>query len=120
MNFGSAFENLRTGFCESMRLPDWGENVYVKYNEKPVGGMPYLELHSGDIIVPWHPSTLDIMSMNWDCKERRVRTYDEYTEEELDEALAQIMEAKKKFEPLEEITEETTVDDAVEAEYKEV
>lgn len=69
MNFGEAFEQVKKGSCEGMRLPQWSEDVIIKVqwpdkNSKMTA--PYLYVESKYGKVPWKETMIELFSENWE------------------------------------------------------
>ena len=66
MNFGKAFEQVKSG--KSMRLPQWQEDVKIKVqypdkNSKMTA--PYLYVVSRFGNVPWKETMIELFSEEW-------------------------------------------------------
>jgi len=67
MNFGQAFEQVKTG--KSMRLPAWADDVKIKAqfpdaNSKMTA--PYLYVESRFGKVPWKETMIELFSEGWE------------------------------------------------------
>lgn len=67
MNFGDAFEAVKTG--KAMRLPRWSVDVKVKaqfpdYHSKM--SAPYLYVESRYGMVPWKETMIELFSEEWE------------------------------------------------------
>jgi len=69
MNFGPAFEFLKSGETESMRLPHWEKDVVIKVQFPGVNSKmtaPYLYVDSRYEKVPWKETMIELFSSNWE------------------------------------------------------
>ena len=67
MNFGQAFEEVKTG--KSMRLPAWQEDVKIKAqfpDENSKMTAPYLYVDSRFGKVPWKETMIELFSEEWE------------------------------------------------------
>lgn len=66
MNFGEAFEKVKTG--KGMRLPQWSEEVVIKAqfsDENSKMTAPYLYVESRFGKVPWKETMIELFSTEW-------------------------------------------------------
>jgi len=67
MNFGAAFEQVKTG--RSMRLPSWSLDVSIKVqypDENSKMTHPYLYVRSRNGLVPWKETVVELFSEYWE------------------------------------------------------
>lgn len=67
MNFGEAFEQVKTG--KSMRLPSWLPDVKIKAqypDENSKMTAPYLYVESRYGKVPWKETFIELFSEKWE------------------------------------------------------
>jgi len=67
MNFGNAFEKVKTG--KSMRLPQWNKDVLIKAqypNANSKMTAPYLYVESRYGLVPWKETNIELFSEDWE------------------------------------------------------
>ena len=70
MNFGDAFEQVKTG--KGMRLPYWKHDVIVRSqypNENSKMTAPYLYVESRYGRVPWKETMIELFSEKWEVVE---------------------------------------------------
>lgn len=69
MTFGMAFEALRFGEGNRMRLPHWSEDVSIKIqlpDENSKMTAPYLYVESRFGCVPWKETMIELFSDEWE------------------------------------------------------
>ncbi len=67
MNFGEAFEQVKTG--KGMRLPAWSEDVVIRAqypDEHSKMTAPYLYVESRFGKVPWKETMIELFSEKWE------------------------------------------------------
>ena len=67
MNFGEAFERVKTG--KGMYLPQWSEEVRIKAqfpDENSKMTAPYLYVESRFGRVPWKETMIELFSEDWE------------------------------------------------------
>ena len=67
MNFGDAFEAVKTG--KAMRLPRWSVDVMIKAqypDENSKMTAPYLYVESRFGKVPWKETMIELFSEDWE------------------------------------------------------
>ena len=68
MRFGLALDELITGKCKGMRLPQWSEDVVIRMQ---VSGKhskmthPYLYVESRFGMVPWKETMVEMFNEQW-------------------------------------------------------
>jgi len=67
MNFGEAFEKVKSGMA--MRLPSWSEDVKIRVqypDEHSKMTAPYLYVESRFGRVPWKETNIELFSEKWE------------------------------------------------------
>lgn len=67
MNFGEAFEQVKSGM--GMRLPNWSEDVTIRAQYPDTNSMmtaPYLYADSRFGRVPWKETMIELFSEDWE------------------------------------------------------
>jgi hypothetical protein len=70
MNFGQAFENVKSG--KGMRLPQWSDDVVIRAqypDEHSKMTAPYLYVESRFGKVPWKETMIELFSEKWEVVE---------------------------------------------------
>ena len=70
MNFGEAFELVRSGIADGMRLPQWSDDVVIKIQRPDMHSKmtaPYLYAASRFGKVPWRETNIELFSESWEC-----------------------------------------------------
>lgn len=68
MNFGVALDLLIIGYRDYIRLPHWKSDVKIRIQRPDSNSkmnFPYLYVESRYSNVPWIPTQVEMMSVNW-------------------------------------------------------